>query len=45
MKHPKLKARQIRDFLPRIPFNTLLGVKLNRLHRDGVTIECELRTS
>jgi len=43
MKHPKLTARQIRDFLPKIPFNMLLGVRLTRLHRDGVTIECELR--
>jgi uncharacterized protein (TIGR00369 family) len=43
MTNPKLTARQIRDFLPRIPFNTLLGVKLTRLHRDGVTIECEMR--
>ena len=43
MKHPKLTARQIRDFLPRIPFNTLLGIKLTRTHRDGVTIECALR--
>ena len=43
MKQAKLTARQIRDFLPRIPFNTLLGVKLSRVHRDGVTIECELR--
>jgi uncharacterized protein (TIGR00369 family) len=43
MKHPKLTARQIRDFLPRIPFNSLLGVRLTRLHRDGVTMECTLR--
>ncbi len=43
MKHTKLTARQIRDFLPKIPFNTLLGVKLTRVHRDGVTIECALR--
>ena len=43
MKHPKLTARQIRDFLPKIPFNMLLGVKLTRLHRDGVTIDCALR--
>jgi uncharacterized protein (TIGR00369 family) len=43
MKHPKLTAKQIRDFLPRIPFNTLLGIKLTRVHRDGVTIECALR--
>jgi uncharacterized protein (TIGR00369 family) len=43
MKHPKLTAKQIRDFLPRIPFNTLLGMKLTRTHSDGVTIECALR--
>jgi len=43
MKHPKLTARQIRDFLPKIPFNMLLGVKLTGVHRDGVVIECALR--
>jgi uncharacterized protein (TIGR00369 family) len=43
MKAPKLTAKQIRDFLPRIPFNTLLGIKLTSTHRDGVTIECALR--
>src|SRR5260221_4078047 len=43
MKHPKLTAQQIRDFLPRVPFATLLRIKLTRVHRDGVTIECALR--
>jgi uncharacterized protein (TIGR00369 family) len=43
MKHPKLTAQQIRDFLPRTPFARLLGIKLTRVHRDGVTIECALR--
>jgi uncharacterized protein (TIGR00369 family) len=43
MKAPKLTAQQIRDFLPRIPFNTLLGIKLTRIYRDGVTVECALR--
>jgi uncharacterized protein (TIGR00369 family) len=43
MKHPKLTAQQIRDFLPKVPFATLLGIKLSRVHRDGVTIECALR--
>jgi uncharacterized protein (TIGR00369 family) len=43
MKQTNLTARQIRDFLPRIPFNLLLGVKLTRVHFDGVTIECALR--
>jgi uncharacterized protein (TIGR00369 family) len=43
MKHPKLTAQQIRDFLPRVPFATLLGIKLTGVHRDGVTIECDLR--
>jgi uncharacterized protein (TIGR00369 family) len=43
MKHPKLTAQQIRNFLLRVPFATLLGIKLTRVHRDGVTIECALR--
>jgi uncharacterized protein (TIGR00369 family) len=43
MKHPKLTTQQIRDFLPRVPFATLLGIKLTRVHRDGVTLECALR--
>ncbi len=43
MTQPKLSAQQIRDFLPRVPFATLLGIKLTRVHGDGVTIECALR--
>lgn len=26
-----------------MPFNALLGLKLNRVHADGVTIECAIR--
>jgi len=26
-----------------MPFNTLLGLKITRLHPDGVTIECPVR--
>jgi len=43
MNHTKLTAQQIRAFLPRVPFAALLGIKLTRVHRDGVTIECALR--
>jgi uncharacterized protein (TIGR00369 family) len=43
MKHPALTAQQIRDFLPKVPFAMLLGTRLTRVHRDGVTIECALR--
>ncbi len=43
MKYPKLTAQQVREFLPRVPFATFLGIKLTRVHRDGVTIECALR--
>jgi uncharacterized protein (TIGR00369 family) len=43
MKYPKLTARQVREFLPKIPFTMLLGVELTRVHRDGVTLECALR--
>jgi uncharacterized protein (TIGR00369 family) len=43
MSQAKLSPQRIRDFLPRVPFATLLGIKLTRVHRDGVTIECALR--
>ena len=43
MKPPQLNAQQIRDFLARVPFAVLLKMKLSRVHRDGVTIECALR--
>ena len=43
MKHPKLTSQQIRDFILKVPFATLLGIKLTSVHRDGVTIECDLR--
>jgi uncharacterized protein (TIGR00369 family) len=43
IKPSKLTARQVSEFLPNIPFNALLGVKLSRVHRDGITIECIIR--
>ena len=43
MKHPKLTAQTIRDFIASVPFAKLLGIKLTRVHSDGVTIECTLR--
>lgn len=43
MKHPRLTAQQIRDFVVSVPFARLLGIKLTRVHRDGVTLECALR--
>jgi acyl-CoA thioesterase len=38
-----VNLRQTRDFLTKVPFNTLLGMRLRRVHRDGVTIDCTLR--
>jgi uncharacterized protein (TIGR00369 family) len=38
-----MTLRQTRDFLTRVPFNTLLGLRLLRVHRDGITIDCTLR--
>jgi uncharacterized protein (TIGR00369 family) len=43
MNHPKLTAQNIRNFILNVPFAGLLGIKLTRVHRDGVTIECALR--
>ena len=33
----------IRDLGKKVPFNALLGIHLERLHRDGVTVGCKLR--
>ena len=38
-----MNLRQTRDFLTKVPFNTLRGMRLRRVHRDGVTIDCTIR--
>ena len=39
----KLKAEQLREVLSTVPFNALLGMRLHRTHRDGITLACTLR--
>ena len=36
-------AAGIRAWLPRMPFNALLGIRLHRLHKDGLTIRCDVQ--
>jgi uncharacterized protein (TIGR00369 family) len=38
-----MTIRQLRDSLTSVPFNSLLGMRLRRVHRDGITIDCMLR--
>ena len=38
-----LTLQEMRTVLERMPFNQLLGIRVVRLHRDGVTIECPVR--
>ena len=38
-----MNLRQTRALLTKVPFNTLLGMRLRRVHRDGVTIDCTIR--
>ncbi|MGO4884210.1 MAG: PaaI family thioesterase [Bryobacteraceae bacterium] len=33
----------LQQFLREIPFNSLVGLRLVRLHKDGITVECALR--
>lgn len=33
----------LKDFVSKMPFNELLGMRLTGLYRDGVRIECTLR--
>jgi len=39
-----VNLRQTRDFLTKVPFNTLLGMRIRGLHRDRITIDCTLRS-
>lgn len=32
-----------RTLIEKIPFNTLLGIKVSRFHADGVTLRCHIR--
>src|SRR5450432_3099707 len=41
-RHP-MTFEKLKHFLTTIPFNALVGLRLVRLHKDGVTIECALR--
>jgi uncharacterized protein (TIGR00369 family) len=34
---------KLKHFLNNIPFNARVGLRLVRLHKDGVTIECPMR--
>lgn len=43
MNHRKLDARQTRAVLSKIPLAMLLGMRLTRLHPDGITLECAIR--
>lgn len=43
MKSRKLTAVQIREALRKIHFARLLGVRLARIHRNGITVECRIR--
>lgn len=36
-------AQGIRNWLPSMPFNALLGIRLHRVHKDGITICCDVK--
>lgn len=35
--------QKLKQFLREIPFNSHIGLRLVRMHKDGVTIECPVR--
>ncbi len=43
MKKPVLSLRQMNEAIREMRFNQLLGIRLVRIHKDGVTIDCKLR--
>ena len=38
-----LTLKEVRNLVDKMPFNQLLGIRVKRLHKDGVTIQCILR--
>ena len=40
---PRLPVKRLREIVARMPFNSLIGIRLLRVHADGVTIECKLK--
>ena len=43
MKKSVLSIKQMREAIRSMSFNQLVGIRLVRIHKDGVTIECKLR--
>jgi acyl-CoA thioesterase len=39
----KLTIQETRNVLRKVPFNTLLGMRVEDVHGDGITIACPLR--
>ncbi|MEP6539192.1 MAG: PaaI family thioesterase [Bryobacteraceae bacterium] len=40
---PKLPVKRLRQIVSKMPFNSLIGIRLAGVHADGVTIECKLK--
>jgi uncharacterized protein (TIGR00369 family) len=43
MKKLKTKPAQTRAVLRKIPFDSLLGMELSKVHSDGITLRCQVR--
>src|SRR6478672_9623876 len=43
MKQPVLSLQQMREVIRGMRFNQVVGIRLVRIHKDGVTIDCKLR--
>ena len=38
-----MNLEQLRDLAEKMPFNQLIGLRVRRIHADGVSIECGMR--
>ena len=43
LQWPSLTLVELRRLVDQMPFNQLLGIRVARLHSDGITIVCKLR--
>jgi uncharacterized protein (TIGR00369 family) len=39
----RMKIGELRGLVGAMPFNAMVGIQVKRLHKDGVTIECNVR--
>jgi acyl-CoA thioesterase len=43
LTHRRLTLQETQELIPQMPFNHHLGFRVTRMHKDGLTMECQPR--